>query len=32
MSAATEALSAQGVAIWLDDLSRARLDTGTWRR
>ena len=29
MSAATEALSAQGVAIWLDDLSRARLDTGT---
>jgi transaldolase len=29
MSSATEALSAQGVAIWLDDLSRARLDTGT---
>jgi len=29
MSAATEALSANGVAIWLDDLSRARLDTGT---
>jgi transaldolase len=29
MSAATEALSSQGVAIWLDDLSRARLDTGT---
>jgi transaldolase len=29
MSAATEALSTQGVAIWLDDLSRARLDTGT---
>ena len=29
MTAATEALSAQGVAIWLDDLSRARLDTGT---
>jgi transaldolase len=29
MSAATAALSAQGVAIWLDDLSRTRLDTGT---
>lgn len=29
MTAATKALSAQGVAIWLDDLSRARLDTGT---
>jgi transaldolase len=29
MSAATEALAAQGVAIWLDDLSRVRLDTGT---
>jgi transaldolase len=29
MSAATEALSDQGVAIWLDDLSRDRLDTGT---
>jgi transaldolase len=29
MSAATEALSAQRVAIWLDDLSRERLDTGT---
>jgi transaldolase len=29
MTAATEALSAHGVAIWLDDLSRARLDTGT---
>jgi transaldolase len=25
----TAALSRQGVAIWLDDLSRARLDTGT---
>ena len=29
MSAATTALSDLGVAIWLDDLSRARLDTGT---
>lgn len=29
MSAATASLSTQGVAIWLDDLSRARLDTGT---
>ena len=29
MSAATKALSDLGVAIWLDDLSRARLDTGT---
>ncbi|MFP4233840.1 MAG: transaldolase [Nitriliruptoraceae bacterium] len=28
MTAATQALSAQGVALWLDDLSRARLDTG----
>jgi transaldolase len=28
MTAATKALSDQGVAIWLDDLSRARLDTG----
>ncbi|MFP4310465.1 MAG: transaldolase [Nitriliruptoraceae bacterium] len=28
MTAATQALTAQGVAIWLDDLSRARLDTG----
>jgi transaldolase len=29
MSVATKALSAHGVAIWLDDLSRARLDTGS---
>jgi transaldolase len=29
MTSPTAALSAQGVAIWLDDLSRARLDTGT---
>ena len=29
MTSATQALSDQGVAIWLDDLSRARLDTGT---
>jgi len=28
MTATTAALSAQGVAIWLDDLSRARLATG----
>jgi len=28
MTAATQALSTEGVAIWLDDLSRARLDTG----
>lgn len=28
MSGSTQALSEQGVAIWLDDLSRARLDTG----
>jgi transaldolase len=32
VSAATEALSAQGVAIWLDDLSRARLDTDSLAR
>ncbi len=32
MTAATKALSTQGVAIWLDDLSRARLDTGTLAR
>lgn len=29
MTSPTAALSAQGVAIWLDDLSRGRLDTGT---
>jgi hypothetical protein len=29
MSTATETLSGHGVAIWLDDLSRARLETGT---
>jgi transaldolase len=29
MTSPTAALSAQGVAIWLDDLSRLRLDTGT---
>ena len=32
MTTPTQQLSDAGVSIWLDDLSRGRLDTGTLRK